>query len=146
MDRATSAGCPTLVIGNERTSTERRRGGSPTRPGLIVYDIDVTGTNHIEDHWHRRSIRLPGYDYSSPGFYFVTICVRDRALVLGSIQSGAFLPSGLGTIVANYWRSIPEHFPSVVPDEYVIMPNHLHGIVAIDEVKGRAGQRSLSHK
>jgi REP element-mobilizing transposase RayT len=119
----------------------RRRGGSPTRPSLAMDNSDVTRGDQSEGRWHRRSIRLPGYDYSSPGFYYVTICVRGRALVLGDIHDEAFFPSLLGTVVAEFWKSIPEYSSNLSLDEYVVMPNHLHGIVAIDEVKERAGHR-----
>ena len=111
-----------------------------TRPGLIMDDFDFIERNHVEGRWHRRSIRLPGYNYSSPGFYFVAICVCDRALVLGNVHDEAFFPNALGTIVAESWRSIPEHFSNVTLDEYVVMPNHLHGILAIDEGNARAGR------
>ena len=79
----------------------------------------------------RRSIRLRGYDYTSPGAYFVTICVRDRACVLGKVVEGEMRLDSLGEIAVECWRAIPDHFPHVRLDAFVIMPNHVHGIIVI---------------
>ncbi len=81
----------------------------------------------------RRSIRLPGYDYSIAGSYFITICARDRAARFGGSLPGH--PNRLGRVVERCWQAIPEHFETVTLDEWVLMPNHLHGIVVIWEDK-----------
>ncbi len=70
---------------------------------------------------HRRSIRLSGYDYSQPGPYFVTICTHNRELSLEVEQ--------VKDIVRSAWDSLPARFPHVMLDEFVIMPNHIHGII-----------------
>jgi putative transposase len=80
---------------------------------------------------HRRSIRLRGYDYSQAGAYFVTICAHDRERLFGDIVSGALQPNSYGRLVVEWWHTIPEHFPSAELDEFVLMPNHLHGIVVL---------------
>ena len=80
---------------------------------------------------HRRSIRLRGYDYSSPGRYFVTMCVADRHARFGAVVHGRMILSEAGQIAAECWRAIPQHFPHVALDEWVVMPNHVHGIIAI---------------
>jgi putative transposase len=80
---------------------------------------------------HRRSIRLRGYDYSQAGAYFVTICAHDRERLFGDIVSGALQPNSCSRLVVDWWNTIPEHFPSVELDEFVLMPNHLHGIVVL---------------
>ena len=72
---------------------------------------------------HRRSIRLPGYDYSQPGAHFVTICTYDRELSLQADE--------VKEAVRSVWLGLPARFPRVVLDEFVIMPNHLHGIVIL---------------
>jgi putative transposase len=78
----------------------------------------------------RRSLRLPDFDYSSDGLYFVTICSRDRACLFGSVVDDAVRLSRLGRIVEDEWRGMPLRWrSSVVLDEFVVMPNHLHGIV-----------------
>lgn len=74
------------------------------------------------EHW-RRSIRLPGYDYASVGAYFVTVCTDKRALLLASAEFQA--------AVEDAWNAIPEHFHDVGIDAFVVMPNHIHGIVWI---------------
>lgn len=78
---------------------------------------------------HRRSIRLPRYDYTQPGDYFITICAASRQFIFGEItaKESRLSASPIGELVIDSWESIPLHFPSVILDEYVLMPNHLHG-------------------
>lgn len=83
------------------------------------------------DIHHRRSIRLREYDYSSTGAYFVTICVHGRECLLGDISKGEMHLNDAGRMVAEWWMKLPGKFPVVALDEYVIMPNHFHGIVSI---------------
>ena len=72
---------------------------------------------------HRRSIRLRGYDYSSPGAYFVTICTKERECVLDDpIIAG---------IIMDVWHALPGWFPTIALDEFVVMPNHVHFILWI---------------
>jgi putative transposase len=99
-----------------------------------------------EQPLNRHSIRLRDYDYSQPGSYFVTICISDRRCVLGHILNGISSFNQLGIIVGEYWESIPQHFPNVFLDKYVIMPNHLHGIITINDDKERAGHRPAPTK
>lgn len=80
---------------------------------------------------HRRSIRLAGYDYSRPGAYFVTICTHQRACVLGRVEEGATVLSSTGSLVERCWRQLPRHFPDVELDAFVLMPNHLHGLIML---------------
>jgi putative transposase len=92
---------------------------------------------------HRRSIRLKGYDYSQAGLYFITICCQDRACLFGEISAKnkgnhTGLPvqpqmalNEAGKIAVNCWLDIPVHFPNVTLHEYVVMPNHIHGIVEL---------------
>ncbi len=75
-------------------------------------------------------MRLPGYDYTQPGAYFVTICVQHRKCLLGTITDGKMQLNEAGQIVIEYLNHIPQHFPSVELDAYVVMPNHIHGIIA----------------
>jgi len=88
----------------------------------------------MRPEWGRRSGRLKGFDYTTPGLYFVTICTRERAGVLGDLHAGSIVLSPIGEIVRQTWAEIPGHFPNVDLDEYVVMPNHLHGLLCIVDV------------
>jgi putative transposase len=83
-------------------------------------------------HRRRRSIRMKGYDYASPGAYLVTICTAERKSLFGEIVADAMCPSALGGVVADCWNEIPAHFPNVRLDAFVLMPNHVHGILIIE--------------
>ena len=80
---------------------------------------------------HRRSIRLKGYDYTRAGAYFVTICTKDGACLFGDVADGVMRLNQMGHIVRQCWLAIPDHFPHVLLDEFVVMPNHVHGILVI---------------
>ncbi|MDY7031408.1 MAG: transposase [Thermodesulfobacteriota bacterium] len=82
---------------------------------------------------HRCSIRLKGRDYSVPGYYFVTIVTHDRVCSLGEIVDDQVLLNDQGKIVENEWLKTPQIRPNIALDEYVIMPNHIHGIIVIKE-------------
>jgi REP element-mobilizing transposase RayT len=74
---------------------------------------------------------LRGYDYSLPGTYFVTICVQDRACLFGDVIDGVVRLSTAGLVVDSWWGMIPRRFPGVQLDAHVVVPNHLHGILAL---------------
>lgn len=84
---------------------------------------------------HRRSIRVRDYDYAAPGAYHITICTQGKACVLGDIARDEVRLSEAGQMVESWWCTIPNKFPHVALDAYVVMPNHLHGILrmSIDE-------------
>ncbi len=81
---------------------------------------------------HRNSTRLRDFDYASSGAYYVTICTAQRAHLFGEIADGQMILNDVGQIALETWSAIPEHFPNVCLDEFVIMPNHIHGIVGIE--------------
>lgn len=81
---------------------------------------------------HRRSIRLPGYDYREDGAYFITLCTADRACVFGEVRDGIVSLTRRGIIAQACWYDIPHHRPNVQLDEFIVMPNHTHGILWID--------------
>ncbi|OIP68571.1 MAG: transposase [Oscillatoriales cyanobacterium CG2_30_40_61] len=85
------------------------------------------------DIHHRRSIRIPGYDYSQPGAYFVTICIWQRECLLGEIQDENILLSNYGEVVNFNWFNLIRVYPHIELDSFVIMPNHIHGIIIIKE-------------
>lgn len=80
---------------------------------------------------HRKSIRLKDYDYSKAGLYFITICVNNRECLFGKISNGQMELNEAGNIAYKYWKEIPKHFPHVILHEYVVMPNHVHGIIEL---------------
>jgi REP element-mobilizing transposase RayT len=87
------------------------------------------------DRHHRRSIRLRGFDYSQNGVYFVTPCVHNREAILGTVHDGAVELSVVGAAIERAWLEIPNRFPFVVLDEYVIMPNHVHALLAFTDIE-----------
>ncbi len=84
------------------------------------------------DKHHRRSIRLKDYDYSSAGAYFVTICTFQRQCLFGQIVDGAMQLNEIGQIVAEEWLQSRMIRKEIDFDQWVIMPNHLHGIILIE--------------
>ena len=81
--------------------------------------------------YHRRSIRLKGYDYSKAGFYFITICVKDRKCMFGEIVKDKMELNMAGIMVKNEWINITNRFPNVHLHQFVVMPNHFHAILEI---------------
>ncbi len=81
---------------------------------------------------HRRSIRLKGYDYTQAGAYFVTICVKSGLCVLSDVKNGKIELNEMGGIVRACWDDLPNHYAHVDLDAFVIMPNHIHGIIILD--------------
>lgn len=88
---------------------------------------------HNPDIHHRRSIRLPGYDYSLAGAYFVTICTHNREWLFGEIIDGEMQLNPYGEIAQSYWKQLSRHHPDVELDVFVTMPNHLHSIIFIKD-------------
>lgn len=85
---------------------------------------------------HRRSVRLKEYDYTQPGAYFVTIVTWQRECLFGEIIRGEMKLNQRGEIAEECWQAIPEHFQNVELGAYIIMPNHVHGIIMIVERRG----------
>jgi len=79
----------------------------------------------------RRNLRVPGFDYSQPGAYFVTIVTQGRKRLFGHILDGEMVLNEIGKMVEEVWIAIPKHFQNVELGEFVIMPNHIHGIISI---------------
>ena len=77
----------------------------------------------------RRSIRLKGYDYTSPGAYFLTLCTHQRQCLFGEIVDGVMHLNEWGKIVERDWLAIPNHNSHIELDEFVVMPNHFHGAI-----------------
>jgi REP element-mobilizing transposase RayT len=81
----------------------------------------------------RRSPRLREHDYAQPGAYFVTIVAQNRLCLFGDVIEGAIQLSPSGEVIKHWWRELKNRFTAVETDEFVVMPNHLHGIVMISD-------------
>ncbi|MBI3128798.1 MAG: transposase [Candidatus Tectomicrobia bacterium] len=95
------------------------------------------------DARRRRSVRLKGWDYASRGAYFITICVQGRECRLGEIAGGKMRLSEAGAMVHRTWEELPLRFPNVGLDAFVVMPNHLHGILVLKVRRGESRIRPL---
>ncbi|MBI3126613.1 MAG: hypothetical protein HYZ11_03310 [Candidatus Tectomicrobia bacterium] len=93
------------------------------------------------DAHRRRSVRLKGWDYASRGAYFVTVCVQGRECRLGEIAGGKMRLSEAGAMVQRTWEELPSKYPGMEIDAFVVMPNHIHGIIVLIDPVG-AGPRA----
>nr|MDA3926386.1 hypothetical protein [Kiritimatiellia bacterium] len=91
---------------------------------------------------NRQSIRMKGWDYTSPGCYFVTINTHAAWALFGVIVNGKMVLNEAGQIAEECWQKIPEHFPMIALDEFVIMPTHMHGVLHLH--RAGAGKRAVS--
>ena len=91
----------------------------------------------------RKLNRLRSRDYSRPGWYFVTVCCKNMKCWLGKIENNKFIPNKYGQIVKNQWLWLENHFQYLKFDEWVIMPNHVHGIIGIVGGVGNGRDRSV---
>ncbi len=93
----------------------------------------------------RRSLRLRGYDYSQRGAYFVTICTRNRLPIFGRVDQGRMLLNNCGKIATRKWEQLDKRFPEIEIDVFIVMPDHMHGIVIISDVV-RANHAGAIHE
>jgi|ERR1700722_7711031 len=82
---------------------------------------------------HRRSIRLRAYDYAEAGAYFVTVCVQGRKCLFGTVRDSTVALTPSGRIVVDTWNALPGRYPTVDLNAFVVMPNHMHGILVLTE-------------
>ncbi|TSC52107.1 MAG: transposase [Parcubacteria group bacterium LiPW_72] len=90
------------------------------------------------------SVRLQEYDYSMEGAYFVTICTKNKKMSLGYIVRGQFRNTPQSKIIQKCWLDLPKHYPNCVLDEFVIMPNHVHSIIIINNPTVETGLKPVS--
>jgi len=116
-------------------------------PAVIVYVIIIKihlGTwlslRYNREKHHRRSLRLRGYNYTNPGAYFVTVSTWNREFLFGDIVNGIMKVNEYGEIVQDEWVRTEDVRPNITLDEFVIMPNHFHGILVIND-EGRCSCR-----
>lgn len=90
----------------------------------------------FQNKYRIESIRWQNWDYRNAGAYFITICTKDRLCYFGEIEDGAAQLSDAGQVAEKYWMEIPEHFKNVQLGAFVVMPNHVHGILILSDVVG----------
>jgi len=100
------------------------------------FDPQNTPSGHLH---HRRSIRLKGYDYASAGAYYVTIVAWHRECLFGEVVNKEMALSKFGLVAKQQWEKLPKRFPNIELGAYMIMPNHMHGIIVITNDRGTAG-------
>jgi len=96
-----------------------------------VEETVITAMTFNPDIHRRQSIRLKSHDYSSAGAYYVTVCAQNRECMFGKIVNTEMKLNDAGRMVERWWAELNHKFPTVVTDEYIVMPNHFHGIVVI---------------
>ncbi len=89
--------------------------------------------NRFQGKYRIESTRIPDWDYAEEGWYFVTICTKNHLCSLGKVINDEVQLSEIGRMVSQYWQEIPSHFPNAQLDEFIVMPNHLHGIVVLEK-------------
>ena len=99
----------------------------------VIYNPDIH---------HRKSIRLDGYDYSGAGAYFISVVAQGRLCLFGSVVDGELRLNEAGKMVRRVWDGMPDRFPLINMDEFVVMPNHVHGVIFIRQPAPTTGATS----
>ena len=102
---------------------------SPTAVGASA-TIGAAGSSPFP---RRKPTRLPGYDYATPGSYFITTCAEGFRCLFGRVEDGMWRPNRLGGIVEECWLQLRAHYPAIDLDEFAVMPNHFHGVVHLQD-------------
>ena len=92
-----------------------------------------------QDKYDRKSIRLKGFDYSTKRHYFITVCSNFRAPLFGYVRHEKSILNDAGLMVDAYWAHLPDKFPNVKLHAFIVMPNHIHGIIEIVDTGGHPG-------
>ena len=98
----------------------------------------------FRNKFRNESIRMNSHDYSASGTYFITICTHLGQSYFGNILNGKMILSGTGLIAYKIWHEIPEHFSFISLDAFVVMPNHVHGIVIIQSATSLQSRISVN--
>ena len=96
----------------------------------------------FKNKYRIESTRHPNWDYGSNAAYYITICIKNRQMFFGEIENGKMNLSEIGKIAHQYFLEIPDHFPFVKLGAFVIMPNHVHGIIIIDKQTGKSNENN----
>jgi len=107
---------------------------------MRLYLLPAMQMTLFKNKYRTESTRLKSWDYSTAGYYFVTICTKDQNCCLGQITDGVLQLSQIGCIIAEEWAKTAELRDNVHLDEWVIMPNHVHGIICLAETPGKPSQ------
>jgi putative transposase len=95
--------------------------------------MDLMNQRPGSDQRSRRSIRLKEYDYSQAGAYFVTVCTHRKTILFGNIVGGEIRLNTFGLIVKECWEDLPQHYYFLKLDVFIVMPNHIHGILMLTD-------------
>lgn len=97
---------------------------------------------------HRRSIRLKGHDYSKTGAYFVTVCTQNRECLFGNVIEKEMRLNEAGKMIESIWENLSNQYPGIQEDAFVVMPNHIHGIIVLSDLnrRGESCIRPHSHR
>jgi len=109
-----------------------------------AYETDIA--KKFKNKYRIPSTRLSNYDYGLNGAYFVTICTKNRESFFGEIASDQMQLSDIGKICCRYWLEIPNHFPFIFLGEWMVMPNHIHGILIFETPKLETPKLGVSTK
>ena len=99
---------------------------------LSLHNLDVNQMKRT--HKNQQSLRLPNYNYYKNGAYFITICIKNKECLLGDIEKQKFISNSFGRIITDTWYSLAIKYEQIELDEFIVMPNHIHGIIKIDNV------------
>ena len=95
---------------------------------------------------NKKQHRLKEYDYSNSGYYYVTICTKNKNNYFGEVVDGKMKLAGIGDIAENFWLKIPDTYNNVILDEWIIMPNHIHGIIVIQNIMNNRGDSNCKDR
>jgi putative transposase len=115
----------------------QKKSKSFSNPKIISLFREITTFNAMQNKFQNKyripSARLQTWDYANNGAYFITICTQNREHFFGNIKNGIMQLSEIGKLAAQFWYDIPNHFPMVELENFVVIPNHVHGILIIDK-------------
>jgi putative transposase len=111
---------------------------------MLVSHLQICLTMNIDKKSHRRKlVRLRHYEYSQSGAYFITMCVQNRACLFGNIIDGDMQLNDAGRMIQSLWNELPTFYSGSEIDAFVIMPNHFHGIIILNESVGAIHESPL---
>jgi putative transposase len=108
--------------------------GFKPAPSAVVVDVCIVtrpASMPNDPRPRRRSLRLPAFDYSQAGAYFITVCTQGRVTLLGEVIGCDVQLNEMGMIVQQAWDDLPTHYQGIDLDAFIVMPNHIHGIIVL---------------
>jgi REP element-mobilizing transposase RayT len=98
----------------------------------------------FKNKYRAETTRLKGWDYARDGYYFITVCIKNRVCLLGDVVDGTMKLNEYGKIVKDCWFDLPNHYSNIKLDAFCIMPNHIHGIIIINNGNVDTGFKPVS--